>query len=105
VLNDPVGGITKPTAATRTRSDGLLWLRDRLAAMEVTPGRGGVENNHFTDFEYPPPPPRVCMSIQPEGKSCTDLGRVFVLNDPAASQTRGVIESKPSAMNRVRASV
>ena len=28
--------------------------------------------------------PRVCMSIHTEGKSCSDLGRVLVLNDPAA---------------------
>ena len=38
------------------------------------PGRGGVENTHSTDFESPPPPPRVCTSIHPELESCSDLG-------------------------------
>ena len=36
-------------------------------------------------FESPPPPPRVCISINPEGKSCGRLRsrfRVLVLNDP-----------------------
>jgi len=37
------------------------------------PGRGVIENKHSTDVESPPPPPRVCMSIHPEGKSCSDL--------------------------------
>jgi len=32
----------------------------------------------------PPPPPRVCISNHPEDKSCSKLGRVHVLNDPAA---------------------
>ena len=34
--------------------------------------------------QSPPPPPRVCVSIQPEDNSCSDLGRVLVLNDPPA---------------------
>jgi hypothetical protein len=44
-------------------------------------------NKHSTDVEFPPPPPpppRVCMSIHPESKSCSDLSRVLVRNDPAA---------------------
>ena len=48
------------------------------------PGRGGVENKHSSDDGSPPPPPHVCMSIHTEGKSCSDLGRVLVLNDPTA---------------------
>jgi hypothetical protein len=48
-------------------------------------GRGGLENNHSNpDVDSPPRPPRVCMSITLEGGSCSDLGRVLVLNDPAA---------------------
>jgi len=48
------------------------------------PGRGVIENKHSTDVESPsPPPPCVCMSIHPEGESCSDLGWVHVLSDPA----------------------
>jgi hypothetical protein len=40
-----------------------------------------------------PAPPRVCMSIQFEAKSCSDVGQVLVLNDPpdgrAAVHDRG----------------
>jgi len=28
-------------------------------------GRGFIENKHSTDIDFPPPPPRVCMSIHP----------------------------------------
>ena len=50
---------------------------------------GVIENKHSTHVESPPPPytPRVCMSIHPKGKSCSNLGRVRVLNDPAARAT------------------
>jgi len=33
-----------------------------------------IENKHSTDDDYPPPDPRVCMSIHPIVKSCSDLG-------------------------------
>jgi hypothetical protein len=82
------------------------------------PGRGGVENEHSTDVQSPPPPPwgaaenkhstyavfrqterqtrasSVSMSVHPEGESC-GLGacpisvRVLVLKDPGARR-RGV---------------
>ena len=39
-----------------------------------------VENLHSTDVESPPPPIRVCMNIQPTGKSCSYLGRVCVFS-------------------------
>ena len=51
------------------------------------PGRGVIENEHSAHGERSPPPQGVCISIHPEGKSCahrSDLGRVRVLNDPAA---------------------
>jgi len=57
-------------------------------------GRGVLESKHSTRIEPPPPPPppyvpRVCMSIHPVGKSCSDLGRVFVLNDfPARTRSQ-----------------
>jgi len=47
-------------------------------------GRGVIENKHSTRAESSHPPLRVCMSVNPLGKSCSDLGRVLVLNDPAA---------------------
>ena len=40
-------------------------------------GRGVTANKHSIDVESPHPPPytlRVCMSIHPEGKSCSNLG-------------------------------
>ena len=37
---------------------------------DTTSGRGVIENKHSTDVEYPPPP-CVCMSVHPEGKSCS----------------------------------
>jgi len=46
-------------------------------------GKGVIGNKHSTDVEYSPPS-RVCMGVHPEDKSCTDLGLVLVLNDPAA---------------------
>jgi len=38
--------------------------------------RGVIENKHSTDVESLPPPLRVCMKycIDPQGKSCSDLG-------------------------------
>jgi len=50
-------------------------------------GTGVIQNQRSTDSEYPAPPPGVCMSIHPEGKSCSDLGRVLDLNDPTATLT------------------
>jgi len=55
----------------------------------VVSGRGVHDNDHSTDVESPPPPPpRVCMSVYPEIKACSDLGRVLVLNDPAVRDGR-----------------
>ena len=45
---------------------------------------GVVDNKHWTDVESPPSPPRLCMSGYPEGKSCSDLVRELVRDDPAA---------------------
>jgi hypothetical protein len=47
-------------------------------------------NKHSTDVESAPPPPRLplhvrmCKSFHNLGESCSHLGRVHVLNDPAA---------------------
>ena len=32
---------------------------------------------HSADVESPPPTPYVCMSIDTQGKPCSDLGRVL----------------------------
>jgi hypothetical protein len=56
--------------------------RRHLHAARAEPGRGVHENKRSTDVEFTPPPPRLCMSIHPEGESCSDLGRLLVLNDP-----------------------
>jgi len=47
-----------------------------------SPGRGVIEIKHSTEpGSLPlPPPPRI--SNHPEGKPCSDLGRVPVLNHP-----------------------
>jgi len=40
---------------------------------------------HSTDIashQFPPHPPHVYLSIHPAGESCSDLGRVLVLDDP-----------------------
>jgi hypothetical protein len=45
-----------------------------------------IHNIHSTGVEPPPAPytHRVCMSIHSEGKTCSDLGRVLVFNDPSS---------------------
>jgi hypothetical protein len=44
-------------------------------------GRGVIGNKHSFDVESPPSP-RVCMSVQTEGKSCSDPGPMLDLNVP-----------------------
>ena len=61
------------------------------------PGRGAVEKKHSTDVDSPPPPPRVCMSIHPESRACSVIGRVLVLNDPPARCRSRVCTSTPSS--------
>jgi len=41
-------------------------LKHCRLAMFAWLGRGVIENQHSTDVESPPPPPRICMSIHPE---------------------------------------
>ena len=45
------------------------------------PPRGVIVDKHSINFVSPPPAPRVRMSIHTEGKSCSDIGLVLVLND------------------------
>ena len=63
--------------------DGTL-LDGEMVVDEVAPGQGVLENKHSTDVESACCPPRFCMSIHTQGKSCSDIRRVIVLNDPPA---------------------
>ena len=55
---------------------------------------GFIEIKHWTGVESSTSPPRVCMSIHPAGKSCSNPDRVLVRDDPPVrggrSPTRGV---------------
>ena len=57
-------------------------IRSLLTRIKI--GRGAIEHTHSTDVESSPPPLQLRMSIHPGGKSCSDVGRVRVLNDPYA---------------------
>jgi len=66
--------------------------------------KGLIEKKYWADFESSPPPPhapRVCMRNLTEGESCSDLGRVLVLNDPPIRAPR---EGAPRASPPVLAS-
>ena len=74
VALDCGSGRGEPGSGADSRS---LKRRVRYVTVELRCGdqAGGVtENNQSTDAESPSPPPPVCMSIHPEGKSCPDLG-------------------------------
>jgi hypothetical protein len=72
-------------------SDALAGERQpRRGGHPVRQGREVIENKHSTDVESPPPPPPpcLCMSMHTQGKSCSDPGRVLLLNDPPAHSPR-----------------
>jgi len=58
---------------------GLTWS----VARDLEPGRGAFETKHSADDISPPPPP-ASMSINIQGKLCSDICRVLVLNGPPA---------------------
>ena len=71
----------RPLLAAAATSNGQIVLYDLMDgggdAMQPSKSfqAGGVlRTGHSTDVESPPSPPRVCMSIHPEGKSCSHLG-------------------------------
>jgi len=66
------------------RGDAGRGMAATGAAPAARAGRGDIKNKPSSDVESPPPPPHVCMSIHNQGKSCSDLGREPVLNDPAS---------------------
>jgi len=58
----------------------MIMMGFHIATRDINPylnkARGSwTENKHSTDVESPPPPPRVCMSIQYEGEPFSDLGQ------------------------------
>jgi hypothetical protein len=63
-------------------------LNSFITLFKAALGRAVIENKHLTDIDPAPPPPRVCMRISPQGKSCFDLGRMLVLNDPPPGRER-----------------
>jgi hypothetical protein len=67
----------------------------------VTTAGGVIKKRHSADVEYPPHPPCVCMSIHPELKPCSDLGRVLVLNDPPTRCGPAVMASLPSTSTAI----
>jgi hypothetical protein len=83
VLNDP-----------RTRTRGTGW-RCASAAITRVPSVATWHGGHshqplhprsMTWIGSPPSSPRVCMSVHPECQSCSDIGSVHVLNDPAGGR-------------------
>jgi hypothetical protein len=93
------------TCATTARSRSLWWSgmrRIRTWRRTTTwtrrwssrPGRGVIENKHSTDVESRPPPSRSCMSIHTQSRSCSDVGRVIILNDPPAWRGRELARVK-----------
>ena len=49
----------------------MIMMGFLIATRDIDPylnrARGGIENEHSTDVELPPPPSRVCMSIRWRG--------------------------------------
>jgi hypothetical protein len=69
--------------ASTPQASSYIMLRSRfecLFSMALLPLGGAdwvvIENQHSTDIESPPPPPR--RHGYPQGESCSDLGRVLV---------------------------
>jgi len=108
--SDGLGRLVAGVAPTiKTRSDAAYWAYHLFrtswfmgqGATGLLAG-GDVENKHSTGVESPHPSlrfckstiiramsnllhrntPHVCISFHPECESCSDLGRVLVLNDP-----------------------
>jgi hypothetical protein len=71
-----------PSLCTGSRAKAwcLLILAEASFSLRASVTVRVIENKHSTDVESPPPFPRVCMSIHPEGKPGSDIGRVLVLN-------------------------
>ena len=76
VLNDPPAW----TRRSVTRVASVV----RITRLPLLSGMGGIKNEHMPDVASPPPPPppHVCTRLHPDGKPCSDIGRVLVLNDP-----------------------
>jgi len=57
-----------------------------VCATDCHSGRGRkiIDNKHSTAVEHPPPHPRVCMIVHPEGKQAPISIFVLVSSDPHA---------------------
>jgi len=88
------------TAGAGPYQRGMVFAALPLGVLLVSPAAGGgdVENMHSTDVESPPPspppppppppsphPPHVCMSIDPEGKSSSDIGSSACSHRPSCA--------------------
>ena len=58
-----------PTSRSSSFSSRVSYRISRSASAR----QGGIEKKLSTDVESPPPLPRVCKSIHPEGQSCSDM--------------------------------
>jgi len=81
VRREPLVG---PGAGPMGHEDEVEWVLLPCQSKPRRARQGVLENKHLTDVGSPPPVLRVCMIIQPEGNSCSDIDRVRVLNDLAA---------------------
>ena len=85
---------TRPTLNLQTESSPLYEHSPRSKTMfrprfESLFCREVIEVKHSTDVESSPPhPPRLCMTIHPEGKSCLVSFRELVFIDPPARRQR-----------------
>jgi hypothetical protein len=58
----------------------------------IRAGQGVVENKQSIDVETPPSPPRVCMHVYPEGKSCSDIGPVACCQGPCSAGSKRPVD-------------
>jgi len=78
--NELGAGNNLPSSPLPNEADSCKFTKELKAGIN--------ENQHSTSVESPPPP-RVCMSTHPEGKSRSISVRVLVLNDPPARWATG----------------
>ena len=88
VITPPTSGVINSGIDIDTYDDHRMAMAFSLAACGGV-AWGLLRKKHSTHVASPPPPHppytmRVFVSVHPEGKSCSDLGRVLVVNDPTA---------------------
>ena len=97
--------IVKKDQAVEAFRRRLVMLEDYGAKRDL-PMAGGLFRTStrptLNRRHLPSTSPRVCMGMHPEGESCSDLGRVLVLNDPTAWSCAGGCGSTSSSSIRRR---